>query len=201
MGAQVPCRIHAEVPEEAVVWPDPAALVGCIPHPAQGTPDKPPPRRWSGQLSPTVKRAIGAQKAFDSSQAVLRNVHAQALSRLGFLRPPRRNHLRTNSTRAVCCNTTICYFTTLRSYPMNNEIRSPGGSGKTRLDNSGGSHIRLRVLNLATFRSVYPPYGFAIAPCNVARGNEKGRVESGMGYVSGQPIGSLAGTKITAEER
>jgi hypothetical protein len=32
-----------------------------------------------------------------------------------------------------------------------------GGSGKTRLDNSGGSHIRLRVLNLATFRSVNPP--------------------------------------------
>ena len=26
-------------------------------------------------------------------------------------------------------------------------------------------------------------YGFAIAPCNVARGNEKGRVESGVGYV------------------
>jgi len=26
-------------------------------------------------------------------------------------------------------------------------------------------------------------HGFAIAPCNVARGNEKGRVESGVGYV------------------
>ena len=26
-------------------------------------------------------------------------------------------------------------------------------------------------------------YGFAIVPCNVARGNEKGRVESGVGYV------------------
>lgn len=26
-------------------------------------------------------------------------------------------------------------------------------------------------------------YGFTIAPCNVARGNEKGRVESGVGYV------------------
>jgi transposase len=26
-------------------------------------------------------------------------------------------------------------------------------------------------------------HGFAIPPCNVARGNEKGRVESGVGYV------------------
>ena len=26
-------------------------------------------------------------------------------------------------------------------------------------------------------------HGFTIEPCNVARGNEKGRVESGVGYV------------------
>ena len=26
-------------------------------------------------------------------------------------------------------------------------------------------------------------HGFTIAPCNVGRGNEKGRVESGVGYV------------------
>jgi hypothetical protein len=73
MGVQVPCRVYAEVPEEAVAWPDPAALGDCIPRPVQGTPDKPPPLQiGQEQLSPTVKRAIDAQKAFDSSQAVLR---------------------------------------------------------------------------------------------------------------------------------
>lgn len=34
-----------------------------------------------------------------------------------------------------------------------------------------------RYLDFATH------YGFAIAPCNVAKGNEKGRVENGVGYV------------------
>lgn len=26
MGVQVPCRVHAKVPQEGVVWPNPAAL-------------------------------------------------------------------------------------------------------------------------------------------------------------------------------
>ena len=35
----------------------------------------------------------------------------------------------------------------------------------------------------STLFRLCPPYGFPIAPCNVARANEKGRVESGVGYV------------------
>src|SRR5215469_5036789 len=42
MGVQVPCRVHAEVPQEGVVWPNPAALGHCIPRAcsAQGMPDR-----------------------------------------------------------------------------------------------------------------------------------------------------------------
>src|SRR5215510_9130726 len=42
MGAQVPCRVHAEVPQEVAVWTNQAALGKCIPRacPAQGMPDR-----------------------------------------------------------------------------------------------------------------------------------------------------------------
>ena len=35
-------------------------------------------------------------------------------------------------------------------------------------------------------------YGFTIKPCNVRRGNEKGRVESGVGYVKKNLLNGLA---------
>lgn len=41
-------------------------------------------------------------------------------------------------------------------------------------------------------------YGFAIAPCNVARGNEKGRVESGVGYVKKNLLRGLELTELGA---
>jgi transposase len=41
-------------------------------------------------------------------------------------------------------------------------------------------------------------YGFAIAPCNVARGNEKGRVESGVGYVKKNFLRGLELTELGA---
>jgi transposase len=40
-------------------------------------------------------------------------------------------------------------------------------------------------------------HGFAIAPCNVARGNEKGRVESGVGYVKKNFLHGLAVTDFS----
>jgi hypothetical protein len=41
-------------------------------------------------------------------------------------------------------------------------------------------------------------YGFAIAPCNVARANEKGRVESGVGYVKKNFLRGLELTELGA---
>ena len=41
-------------------------------------------------------------------------------------------------------------------------------------------------------------YGFAIAPCNVARANEKGRVESGVGYVKKNFLRGLELTEFSA---
>jgi len=41
-------------------------------------------------------------------------------------------------------------------------------------------------------------HGFAIAPCNVARGNEKGRVESGVGYVKKNFLRGLELTDFSA---
>ena len=41
-------------------------------------------------------------------------------------------------------------------------------------------------------------YGFAIVPCNVARGNEKGRVESGVGYVKKNFLRGLELTELGA---
>ena len=41
-------------------------------------------------------------------------------------------------------------------------------------------------------------YGFAIAPCNVARANEKGRVESGVGYVKKNFLHGLELTEFSA---
>jgi transposase len=41
-------------------------------------------------------------------------------------------------------------------------------------------------------------YGFAIAPCNVARANEKGRVESGVGYVKKNLLRGLELTEFSA---
>src|SRR6201997_4669471 len=41
-------------------------------------------------------------------------------------------------------------------------------------------------------------HGFAITPCNVARGNEKGRVESGVGYVKKNFLNGLALTEFAA---
>jgi len=43
-------------------------------------------------------------------------------------------------------------------------------------------------------------YGFAIVPCNVARGNEKGRVESGVGYVKKNFLRGLELTELGAIE-
>src|SRR5215469_7975555 len=42
MGVQVPCRVHAEVPQEVAVWANPTALGQCIrrARPAQGMPDR-----------------------------------------------------------------------------------------------------------------------------------------------------------------
>src|SRR5215831_3864709 len=42
MGVQVPCRVHAEVPQEVAVWANQAALGECIPRacPAQRMPDR-----------------------------------------------------------------------------------------------------------------------------------------------------------------
>src|SRR5262249_26396392 len=42
MGVQVPCRVHAKVPQEVAVWANPTALGQCIPRarPAQGMPDR-----------------------------------------------------------------------------------------------------------------------------------------------------------------
>jgi transposase len=39
-------------------------------------------------------------------------------------------------------------------------------------------------------------HGFTIAPCNVGRGNEKGRVESGVGYVKKKPDYAVASAGI-----
>src|SRR5262249_30603099 len=41
-------------------------------------------------------------------------------------------------------------------------------------------------------------YGFAITPCNVARANEKGRVESGVGYVKKNFLRGLELTEFGA---
>ena len=41
-------------------------------------------------------------------------------------------------------------------------------------------------------------YGFVIVPCNVARGNEKGRVESGVGYVKKNLLRGLEQTEFGA---
>jgi len=41
-------------------------------------------------------------------------------------------------------------------------------------------------------------HGFAITPCNVARGNEKGRVESGVGYVKKNFLNGLELTEFAA---
>jgi transposase len=41
-------------------------------------------------------------------------------------------------------------------------------------------------------------HGFAIAPCNVARGNEKGRVESGVGYVKKNFLRGLELTEFSS---
>jgi hypothetical protein len=41
-------------------------------------------------------------------------------------------------------------------------------------------------------------YGFSIAPCNVARANEKGRVESGVGYVKKNFLRGLELTEFRA---
>src|SRR5262249_44008277 len=41
-------------------------------------------------------------------------------------------------------------------------------------------------------------YGFAIAPCNVARANEKGRVESGVDYVKKNLLRGLELTEFSA---
>src|SRR5262249_7883573 len=41
-------------------------------------------------------------------------------------------------------------------------------------------------------------YGFAIAPCNVARANEKGRVESGVGFVKKNFLRGLELTEFSA---
>jgi putative transposase len=42
MGVQVPCRVHAKVPQEVAVWANQAALGQCIPQacPAQGMPNR-----------------------------------------------------------------------------------------------------------------------------------------------------------------
>jgi hypothetical protein len=41
-------------------------------------------------------------------------------------------------------------------------------------------------------------HGFAIAACNVARGNEKGRVESGVGYIKKNFLHGLEVTDFSA---
>jgi len=53
------------------------------------------------------------------------------------------------------------------------------------------------VLN-ARYADFARHYGFSIAPCNVARGNEKGRVESGVGYVKKNFLRGLELTEFGA---
>ena len=36
MGVQVPCRVHAEVPQEGAIWANPAAPGHCIPRACLG---------------------------------------------------------------------------------------------------------------------------------------------------------------------
>jgi transposase len=59
--------------------------------------------------------------------------------------------------------------------------------GKIMVDNLKSAVLRRITGEAPVFNPVYldfaRTYGFTIAPCNVAKGNEKGRVENGIGYV------------------
>ncbi len=60
-------------------------------------------------------------------------------------------------------------------------------SGKVMVDNLKSAVLRRIVGKAPVFNPRYLDfanhYGFTIAPCNVGKGNEKGRVENGVGYV------------------
>jgi transposase len=73
-----------------------------------------------------------------------------------------------------------------------------GVPAKIMVDNLKSAVLRRTVGKAPVFNPKYLDfanhYGFTIAPCNVGKGNEKGRVESGVGYVKKN---FLSGLKIS----
>jgi transposase len=62
-----------------------------------------------------------------------------------------------------------------------------GCPGRLMIDNLKSAVLSRAVGEAPVFNPLYLDFarhwGFAISPCNVAKGNEKGRVENGVGYV------------------
>jgi len=77
-----------------------------------------------------------------------------------------------------------------------------GVPGKVMVDNLKSAVLQRLAGTAPVFNPRYVDfarhYGFAIAPCNVRRGNEKGRVESGVGYVKKNFLKGLEPGEFTA---
>jgi transposase len=77
-----------------------------------------------------------------------------------------------------------------------------GIPGKVMVDNLKSAVLRRLVGVAPVLNPRYVDYarhhGFEIAPCNVRRANEKGRVESGVGYVKKNFLRGLELTELTA---
>ena len=75
-----------------------------------------------------------------------------------------------------------------------NAFNALGVPKKLMVDNLRSAVLRHPRGECAEFNPRYLDfarhYGFEIVACAVAKGNEKGRVERGVGYVKGTPTGS-----------
>jgi transposase len=77
-----------------------------------------------------------------------------------------------------------------------------GVPSKIMVDNLKSAVLQRLAGSAPVFNPRYQDFarhhGFTIAPCNVARGNEKGRVESGVGYVKKNFLRGLKLTEFSA---
>ena len=76
---------------------------------------------------------------------------------------------------------------------------------KIMIDNLKSAVIKRAVGQAPVFNQRYldfaDHYGFTIAPCGVAKGNEKGRVESGVGYIKKNFLAGLTMPALEALQR
>ncbi|MEA3334057.1 MAG: IS21 family transposase, partial [Pseudomonadota bacterium] len=136
--------------------------------------------------------------AYDSSFNV---IHRFAFPNSQRGRHPRKRRL--SFFVMVMCYSRMMYLEFTVSQTMEhwlachqNALQFFGGvPRKIMIDNLKSAVIKRAVGQAPIFNQRYLDfanhYGFKIAPCGVAKGNEKGRVESGVGYVKKNFLGGL----------